>query len=109
MESNDSKGGRAGGCLVRLFWMAVGNLILVFSAIGIGQRSGGFALAPLDAVFWAAAFSMPALRYVDIRYWEGETADNRPATMADWRRYSALVLAVSLLLWLGAHLWSLQV
>ncbi len=103
MQSESSDRDRAGGCLARLFWLGVGNFILVLSAIGIGQRQNGFSLGWLDVVLWATAFGLIAVRYADIAFFQGQTADSRPATMSDWRRYALTVLAVSLALWLGAH------
>jgi hypothetical protein len=43
---------------------------------------------------------------VDIRFLHGATADNQPATISHWRRYTVTVLAASLVLWVGAHLLS---
>jgi hypothetical protein len=106
MPSENPKSGRLSGCLVRLFWMGVGNLVLVLTAIGIGQKHAGFALGGLDVLLWATAGCLLAVRYFDIRYLAGETADNRPASMSDWRRYAATLLGVSLALWLAAHLLS---
>ena len=106
MDNGSLKSGRFSGCLVRLFWMGVGNLILVLATIGIGQNRGGFTLTARDVLFWMTALCLLAVRYIDIRYLGGETADGRPASISDWRRYSAIVLGVSLVLWLGAHLFS---
>lgn len=106
MDSESPKSGRISGCLVRLFWMGVGNLVLVLAAIGIYQNRAGFTLTTMDAILWGASLSLLVVRYVDVRYLAGETADNRPASMADWRRYAATVLGVSLVLWIGAHLVS---
>jgi hypothetical protein len=83
--------------------MGAGNLILVLSAIGIGQHRAGFALSAMDVLFWSTTLGLLAVRYVDIRYLAGETADGRPASMSDWRRYALAVLGVSLALWLAAH------
>ena len=91
------------GCLVRLFWMALGNLILVLAAIVIIQNRAGFALTLTDAVFGATVLCLPAVRYVDICFLHGKTSDDQPATMADWGRYTATVLGASLALWLLAH------
>ena len=52
------------------------------------------------------AAALPIVRYMDIRLFDGATADNQPATMSHWRRYTVTVLAVSLVLWVGAHLLS---
>ncbi len=104
MQGESSSSGRASGCLVRLFWMGIGNFVLAMSAIGIGQSQAGWGLTYMDALFWGTALCLLAVRYADIRYLAGETSDSRPATMSDWRRYAATVLGVSLVLWIGAHL-----
>jgi hypothetical protein len=103
MPQESSKTGRVSGCLVRLFWMGVGNLILVLLVIGIGQNHAGFAMTARDIFYWGTVVCLLAVRYVDIRYLGGETADNRPASMSDWSRYAATVIGASLVLWLGAH------
>jgi hypothetical protein len=103
MQSENPQSNRVSGCLVRLFWMGVGNLILVLSAIGIAEKDAGFTLTGMDVLFWGVVLALAAVRYIDIRYLGGETADNRPASMSDWRRYAAILLGVSVLMWLGAH------
>jgi hypothetical protein len=103
MENENSRSSDVSGCLTRLFWMGIGNFVLVLTAVGIGQNRAGFTLGAMDVLFWATAFGLLAVRYVDIRYLGGQTADSRPASMADWRRYAATVLGVSLALWLVAH------
>jgi hypothetical protein len=104
---SDENPSQFGGCLARLFWLMVGNLILVLAAIGIAQNPSGFAPTGRDAIFWAAALALVAVRYVDIRYLYGKTADNRPASLSDWRRYAAAVLGISLAMWIAAHAISL--
>jgi hypothetical protein len=93
-----------GGCLVRLLWMAVGNMILILAAIYIAQDHKGFALTATDAVFWTTAICLPLVRFVDIRFLNGKTNDSQPATMAHWVRYTAAILGGSLAVWLVAHL-----
>jgi hypothetical protein len=100
---SDENSSQVGGCLARLFWLIVGNVILVLAAIGISQNSSGFSLTGRDAIFWAAALLLPAVRYVDIQYLRGQTADNRPASLSDWRRYAYAVVGISLAVWLAAH------
>lgn len=104
MDSENPTASGPGGCLVRIFWMVVGNFALVLTAVRIGQGHPGFSLSGFDLLFWAIAVSLPSARYLDIRYLRGQTADSRPATMDDWRRYAAVVMGASLLLWLGVHL-----
>lgn len=92
------------GCLMRLLWMVVGNLVLVLAAVNIHQQGMGFNLTAADAVFWCVACCLPAIRYLDIRLFSGRTADNQPATMAHWTRYVVVLFAVSLAVWVAAHL-----
>ena len=41
MDKQDPKANQLTGCLVRLFWMGVGNLILALAAIAIAQNQSG--------------------------------------------------------------------
>lgn len=107
MNVQDSKPSQLSGCLVRLFWMGAGNLILALAVIAIAQNHfGSFVLTWIDGFFWLTAAALTIVRYVDIRLLDGATADNQPATMSHWRRYTVTVLAASLVLWVGAHLLS---
>lgn len=92
------------GCLARLFWMVLGYLLLLFAAIEVVKRSGGWSLSVADLVYWAILAGMLAARYGDIRYFGGRTSDGQqPATWADWRRYSAILAILGLLLWIILH------
>ncbi|MBN2476080.1 MAG: hypothetical protein JXB62_15825 [Pirellulales bacterium] len=90
------------GCFLRLFWMIVGNFILLFCAIAIAQNPSGW-LGVADAFFWAIVGCLLAARYVDIRRFRGRKADGSPASMADWRRYALLIGGASVVLWLAVH------
>lgn len=103
MQKETSESSRGSGCLIRTFWMAIGNLVLILSSIGILQSHSGWSLTTLDVVFWLTVLSLPVARLIDIRYFHGQTADSRPATMADWQRYSASVVGIGFALWLGVH------
>lgn len=93
----------SGGCLsiiVRLTWI-FGTSLLVFAAIFIMQ---GNAPGLADIIFWLIALGLILARYVDIRYLKGETADNKPATLKHWRRYSVILLIAAGLLYLLAKI-----
>jgi len=93
----------SGGCLsiiVRLTWI-FGASLLVFGAIFIAQ---GTASGLSDMLFWLIALGLIIARYVDIRYLKGETADNKPATLQHWRRYSAILLIAAGSLYLLAKI-----
>ena len=89
------------GCLVRLGWMFLGTATVVLSALVISQYHGFLSAA--DAVFWAAIAGCIALRYIDIRWMNGQTATAEPATMRHWRRYVLLIVGVGLVVWGAAH------
>ncbi|MCK7489537.1 MAG: hypothetical protein MZU79_04335 [Anaerotruncus sp.] len=93
----------SGGCLsivVRLTWI-FGSSLLVFGAIFIAR---GKASGPADMLFWLIALGLIIARYVDVRYLKGETADNKPATLKHWRRYSVILLIAAGSLYLLAKI-----
>lgn len=92
----------AAGCLLRIFWMIIGNVILLFSAYGITQQQDSL-LSIADIFYWVFVAALLGARYADIRYFGGMTAEGAPATIADWRRYALVVLIICTGLWLAAH------
>lgn len=71
------------GCLTRLYWMFAGNAAL---AVSIGLLIDRHPKSPplLDAVCLLLLASFLCVRYIDIRYFKGETGDNSAlATMDD--------------------------
>ena len=91
-----------GGCLTRLFWMLLGNVVALMSALSIGGHHSSF-LSPADAVFWCTVAALLVTRYVDIQRLQGRTAGGTRASMAHWRRYAGLVIGGSLCVWVLAH------
>jgi len=89
----DSKNDSSSGCLIRFAWMAVANMAIFFAAMNVMQ-------APAMSVSWgdwaiiAAVLLSVVARYLDIRFFAGETADGDPATMTDWRRHIVLIVVV---------------
>jgi hypothetical protein len=98
-----SKQDTMAGCLLRFTWMALGNLVLFFLAIFIAQ-SDGWQPTWRDAAFVAVTLAMIAVRFVNIRLFEGKDAEGKQATMVDWRRYAVRLIAVAAGLLLLAHL-----
>lgn len=90
------------GCLLRIFWMMIGNVILLSCAYGIVQHPSSV-LSIADVFYWAVVGSLLAARFVDIRHLDGTTAEGAPATMAHWRRYAVLLGIVATVLWLVVH------
>jgi hypothetical protein len=99
--SPQSKRDTVSGCLLRFFWMMIGNIALFFLAILIAQYQAFSILR--DGAFWAVVLLLIATRFVDISYMSGETADGNPATRSDWKRYVAVLLGVASAVWLAAH------
>lgn len=89
------------GCLVRLYWMFLGNGLVAVSGYLIVQAERAFSVA--DLVYWLGAASLIGVRYVDVRYLAGRTAEGEPATMRNWHRYWMAVLATTTLAWAAIH------
>lgn len=95
---------RASGCLVRIFWMMLGYLILIFAAISIAKTPSATRLSIADLVWWATVAGIIAARYWDITAFGGKRADGQsPATMADWKRFSVLVFIATAIVWALLH------
>ena len=90
------------GLLLRLVWMALGNIVLFLMLIYIGRKEG-FGLTVHDGIFWVMAAAMVAARYLDIARFKGSTSYGEPATMRDFRKYALLLALASLSLWAAAH------
>jgi hypothetical protein len=88
------------GALIRAHWMLAGPLLCGLAALAILHVS---TLSWRDALFWASATSMIVMRWIDIRWFAGETADGAPATAGHARRFGIGVAAVAALVWVAAH------
>lgn len=90
------------GCLIRVSWMLVGNIILAACAAKIFMDKAGMFSAS-DVVFWADVALMIWLRRIDVTRMKGLTAGGEPATLGHWKRYAIALAAISVVLWLAAH------
>jgi len=87
---------------VRLYWMAFGNILVLFAAIAAARADRAGAA---DVILLLAATSLIVMRYVDITRYTGLTEDGKtPATLAHWRRYALGVAVVTSVLW-GVARW----
>lgn len=91
----------ASGCLLRVYWMLLGNALVAVAAYKIAQAENAFAL--VDLVYWLIVSTLIGARYVDIRILHGRTGEGQPATMEHWKRYSLKVVGMSVFLWFVAH------
>ena len=88
--------------LVRFYWLILGNGLLFMLLVLIFEKRARFP-SLLDGAYLAAAALLIAMRYVDIRFFNGQTGEGQPATMAHWRRYSLVTGCVTLGAWLMVH------
>jgi len=105
VETQETKHESPAGCLLRVFWMVLGNIALFFMAYFIAVPPSGSrqTLSVFDAVYAATVGALILSRYLDIRYCSGATASGGPATMANFRRYVLILVIASLAIWGGAH------
>jgi hypothetical protein len=90
----------ASGCLLRLFWMGVGNVAWLAAGLFVA-RSSGWTLA--DAGYLVCLVALIGARYLDVFRFKGQTADGTAATPAHFRRYAAMVVVLGLLGWVVAR------
>ena len=88
------------GCLLRLFWIAIGNILLVVLTSRI-YIAGGFSL--LDLAYWMSVAAMIGARYFDVHRFHGATASGEPATPVHLRRYAFGLGAGALVVWAVVH------
>jgi hypothetical protein len=91
------------GCLLRVFWMLGGIAILLYSSLWIALESDSARLSAVDVVFGVGLSATILARYLDLRFYSGTTGTGEPATMADWRRYAALLAVTGIAAWGVAH------
>jgi hypothetical protein len=98
------KSSGASGCLLRLFWMLFGHLLLAVlgGLIAIEKE-----LSLFDAAYWATVLGLIGARYLDIVRFGGSTAEGNPATMLHFRRFTGYLLGLASVAWLAAHGWAL--
>jgi hypothetical protein len=88
------------GCLVRLFWMAVGNFALFLAGLKVSSSER---VGVADIVYGGVTLALLLARWIDITQLNGMTIRALPATRAHLRRYSFGLLGVALLGWAAAR------
>lgn len=81
------------GCLAlvaRMTWLFFGNIALLALTLSLTRRQG---FSGWDVAFWSLALGLIGVRYLDVTRLGGFSTDGKPATLADWRRYSLKMLA----------------
>jgi hypothetical protein len=91
------------GCFIRLYWTILGNVALAITFAMLLYKYQKFP-SLVDAACLLLVSSLVCARYIDIRYYVGETADGKPATMVVWKRYSLLLVIGSVCVWLAIRI-----
>ena len=89
--------------LARLFWMFFGNFIMMISAVTILMGEGSSTRIP-DIIFWCVVPAMIIVRFLDIKFLDGQTTTGEPATLSHWRKYAILLIIISAIIWSAAHM-----
>ncbi len=87
----------------RLTWVALGPLAFAALAAGIVYRGQGW-FTGLDALFGVVVGLMILGRWVEQRSGVATTVTGEPATVAQCKRYVALLLLVAAATWIVANL-----
>jgi len=88
--------------LARPFWMFLGNFILMICAANILMGESG-STRTSDIIFWCAVAAMIIVRFLDIKFLDGQTAAGEPASIKHWRRYAIVLVVISAAIWAAAH------
>lgn len=91
------------GCLAalaRVYWMAVGNVLLFVCAIYAAKQEPPSAL---DGLYAGLVALLLVVRFVDITRLGGQTSEGLPATLAHWRRYALGLVPVAAFVWIGVR------
>ena len=104
VDSNSSNPKYSSGfiLLLRLYWMFIGHIAVFMAAVTICINQLQSSIL-VNSLFFVAVICLPISRYIEIKKYHGETADGEPATMSHWKRFSIMVAAYSIVLWLAAQ------
>jgi hypothetical protein len=104
MSDPSEKPNSGTGCLLRIYWMAVGYVIAAFLVILIAEQKDDFYTFK-DILYWLAVASIILARYLDVQFMDGQTAEGAPATMKNWERHSTVLGAAAVLVWIACHMF----
>lgn len=82
--------------------MVLGSGALVLLALRIAHQAR-WSLSGIDAAYWVTVVLLLVARNVDARWLGGRTAEGRPVTPADLRRYGITLAGVSATAWVCAQ------
>lgn len=87
---------------IRMLWMFVGNFGMLLLLLHIA-RNKETTFSPYDVIYIVLIPVVVFARYLDVTRYHGMTTYGEPATLAHWRRYAVVVVAVAIVGWLAAH------
>lgn len=90
-----------GSALTRIYWMAIGHVLIGIIAYLIAS---GKSLVIVNSAYFLLVALVIIVRLIDIKVYKGQTSEGDPATMSHWKRFSAIVIGYSVLLWVAAIL-----
>jgi len=99
MADQNETASSGSGCLLRLYWLLFGNVLLFFLLIYLFERKPTLP-SIIDVIYAVAVASLIVARYVGVRFQSGKTGTGSPDTMALWSRYALLVGSLSTGAWL---------
>jgi len=91
-----------GGCLLRVFWLLVGNAILLLVAVMLLLESP-WTIGLKDGLFWATAVAVVAARWVDVTHYGGRTAEGGEATLGHVGKHALTIGAGAAAIWVVAQ------
>lgn len=91
------------GCLLRLFWLMLGNVLLALAILQILFSRPPF-FSGVDGFFWLVVGVMIAARFLDLSYFSRTRADGQPATATDGWRYVVILVVAAAIVWMVAHM-----
>jgi hypothetical protein len=89
--------------LARFFWMFFGNFALMVCAANIFMGESK-STRTSDIIFWCAVPAMILVRFLDIKFLNGQTATGEPASTKHWLKYAVALLVIAAVLWSAAHI-----
>jgi hypothetical protein len=88
--------------IVRPFWMFFGNFALMICVANVIMGESNSTRVS-DIIFWSVAAALIIVRFLDIKFLDGQTATGEPATIKHWRRYAIALAVISAAIWSAAH------
>lgn len=82
--------------------MFLGNFTLMICAANVLMGESSSTRAS-DTIFWCMVLAMIIVRFLDIKFLNGQTATGEPATLSHWLKYAIVLIIISAIIWSAAH------